>query len=149
MDLILMGVYPGQGMNCGFEDVRQLAQILDTSKSVGEALQRYTDTRKASLTAICKMALQNYDEMASGVVSRFYLLRKRLDGILARCLGGRWLPLYTMVTFKEEISYEEAWRREQKQKRILEESIKVSGIAGIGGIVVLGLFQARSFWFGR
>jgi kynurenine 3-monooxygenase len=108
-------------MNCGFEDVRVLQSLLASNDNdLSSTLQVYTETRHPSLVAICQLALQNYDEMASKVTSPLFLLRKRIDAVLARLMPGRWLPLYTMVTFKDDVSYAEARRREAKQARIVE-----------------------------
>jgi kynurenine 3-monooxygenase len=110
-------------MNCGFEDVRVLQSLLASSKPSGDlssCLETYTQTRHPSVVAICQLALQNYDEMASKVTSPLFLLRKRIDGILARLLPGWWLPLYTMVTFKDDVSYADARSREARQATIVE-----------------------------
>ena len=52
-----------------------------------------------------------------------------------------WLPLYTMVTFRPDISYSTARRKMARQRRILEYagwatavmSISVAGVAAISG----------------
>ncbi|GAB00078.1 uncharacterized protein L969DRAFT_97288 [Mixia osmundae IAM 14324] len=127
----------GQGMNCGFEDVRVLRHLLlDASTSsqstkledlLQSAFDSYSRQRLASLEAIQRLATNNYVEMRSKVISPTYLIRKRLDGILERVLGEtRWTSLYNMVTFRWEINYEEAERREARQHRIIERALSVS-----------------------
>ncbi|CDK29291.1 unnamed protein product [Kuraishia capsulata CBS 1993] len=112
----------GQGMNCGFEDVRILLTLLDESSSGrSAAFEKYTELRKDDLKAILKLALDNYKEMSHKVVSPWFLLRKKVDALLCRTLGDRWLPLYTMVSFRGDIGYAEAIRREELHERILKK----------------------------
>lgn len=101
----------GQGMNCGFEDVRVLSTLLDhfsaspsplipsplpyssispplpspssTDSPLATALAAYTTLRAPSLSAIQHLAAQNYSEMASSVLSPLYLLRLSLDTALS------------------------------------------------------------------
>ncbi|KAF9989277.1 kynurenine 3-monooxygenase, mitochondrial precursor, partial [Modicella reniformis] len=59
----------GQGMNCGFEDVRILDSLFsefnvkanstsgETDKELEQALKAYTDRRAKDLKAICELAL--------------------------------------------------------------------------------------------
>jgi kynurenine 3-monooxygenase len=110
----------GQGMNCGFEDVRTLLQLLDTKPTRKEAFSEYTATRHEDLKAILKLALDNYNEMSTKVVSQAYLFRKTLDGLLGRVFPQSWIPLYTMVSFRGDIPYAEAIKRENFQQRVLK-----------------------------
>ncbi|KAG7663692.1 BNA4 [[Candida] subhashii] len=113
----------GQGMNCGFEDVRILMELIDETKDVKQAFMNYSDARKQDLDAICKLALDNYYEMSSKVTNIWYLIRKKLDYSLGRVVNGRfglqWLPLYTMVSFRDDIPYSKAIEIEKRQARIL------------------------------
>ena len=65
----------GQGLNCGFEDVRILTTLLleegveptlsatesksETDQQLARVLQRYSDSRHDDLIAICDMAMDN------------------------------------------------------------------------------------------
>jgi kynurenine 3-monooxygenase len=60
---------------------------------MGTILGEYTHTRHKDLVAICDLALQNYREMSDKVTRVDYLIRKKVDGLLARILRGNWLPL--------------------------------------------------------
>ncbi|KAK0532582.1 kynurenine 3-monooxygenase, mitochondrial precursor [Tilletia horrida] len=88
----------GQGLNCGLEDVRVLIETLEThgvlpfssttsDESRAQALEAYSRTRHPALCAILQLAQQNYEEMSHRVVSRTYLARKWLDGVLMRLLA--------------------------------------------------------------
>ncbi|SCU79048.1 LAMI_0A07096g1_1 [Lachancea mirantina] len=108
----------GQGMNCGFEDIKVLMNLLD-SQSPAEAFESYSQQRHKDLVAIIELAKANYKEMSHKVTSKAFLLRKKLDSILARVLKGKWLPLYTMVSFRADIPYHKAIEIEKRQMKIL------------------------------
>jgi kynurenine 3-monooxygenase len=67
----------GQGMNCGFEDVSILNQILGSEQNSvidwESCLQNFQKLRKANTDAIATMAYQNFLEMRDGVVHEDYL----------------------------------------------------------------------------
>ncbi|SCU95386.1 LAME_0F11958g1_1 [Lachancea meyersii CBS 8951] len=110
----------GQGMNCGFEDVKVLMRLLDAHPQDRAAVfAEYSLNRHEDLVSIIKLAKDNYKEMSHGVTSRLYLIRKKLDTLLGKWLKDKWLPLYTMVSFKADIPYHKAILTEQRQKRIL------------------------------
>lgn len=131
----------GQGMNCGFEDVRVLMDILEKRNfaDFAKSFEEYTTTRHKDLTAIIDLAMRNYVEMRQSVTSTTYKMRKKLDGILSRSLHDYWLPLYTMVSFRPDIPYSEAVRREQRQASIVKNIVTWStGLfltAGVIGII--------------
>lgn len=133
-----MPPFYGQGLNCGFEDVRVLHELLTDKhnhSTLGQALQRYSERRHQDLLAIQDLALANYTEMASRVVDPLYLLRKSLDGALARVLGeSLWCPLYTMVTFKSDVPYSQAQRREERQKKVLAGVVNSTAAAAVLGL---------------
>jgi len=116
----------GQGLNCGLEDVRLLIETLEAegglplqsanqpgsrrSSKLAEALGVYSRTRHPALCAILQLAQQNYEEMSHRVVSRTYLARKWLDGMLMRLMAS-WpssaaSPLSTIATRQEFVQAE-------------------------------------------
>ncbi|KAF3990915.1 hypothetical protein FT663_02988 [Candidozyma haemuli var. vulneris] len=113
----------GQGMNCGFEDVHVLMKLLEKNqKNLSRSFAQYTAERKEDLDAICKLALDNYYEMSTKVIDPFYLLRKKIDYVLGKLGRGfpfTWIPMYTMISFRGDIRYSDAVRREKKQAKIL------------------------------
>lgn len=125
----------GQGMNCGFEDLRVLNKILtekevtpEATQSLEAALQTYSDTRHEDLLTILQLAMRNYIEMRSDVTSRLYKVRKAIDTMLGRLLKDRWVPMYSMVSFRDDFAYTTVVRRQKKQDRIVHALI--CGIAG-------------------
>lgn len=121
----------GQGMNCGFEDVKVLMTLLDAyNGDRAKAFDAYTRERHQDLTAIVKLAKRNYKEMSHDVTSKVFLLRKKLDHWLGKLLKDKWLPLYTMVSFRADIPYHKAIAISKRQKTILD-FIQVLVIAAI------------------
>jgi kynurenine 3-monooxygenase len=115
----------GQGMNAGFEDCRILNQLLDEGKddwnNVSSEFQRQ---RKPDADAIAKLALDNFIEMRDLVGDPEFLLRKKIESHLHTLYPEQWIPLYSMVTFNENIRYSEAYAIGQKQKKIMDEVMK-------------------------
>ncbi|KZT67708.1 FAD/NAD(P)-binding domain-containing protein [Daedalea quercina L-15889] len=128
------------------------------------ALARYSDSRHADLVSICELAMDNYVEMRHSVVTPAYHIRHALDNILyfltartvtpsalipslsrepfpSRSPAG-WLPLYTMVTFRPDISYSTARRKMTRQRRVLEYAGWVTAAMGVS----LASVAAISVW---
>ncbi|CCH42857.1 Kynurenine 3-monooxygenase [Wickerhamomyces ciferrii] len=110
----------GQGMNCGFEDVYVLLKLLEQEKDVGAAFSKYSETRYKDLASILELAKENYKEMSHKVNSKVFLLKKQIDFILTRILKDKWLPLYTMISFRQDIMYSKAVEVHQRQDKILK-----------------------------
>lgn len=126
------GIVPfyGQGMNSGFEDCRILNQLLnehhDDWMSVLPAFQK---TRKKDSDAIAQLAIDNFIEMRDLVADPEFLLRKKIEAKLHELYPEKWIPLYSMVTFNENISYSQAYLTGQKQKKIMDSVMKKACIA--------------------
>jgi len=126
---------------------------------LAQALRLYTETRYEDLVTISDLALANYTEMAHSVMTNAYLVRKAFDDILygwvsnpfppvtANPTGSQgrinpfptlwpsgWLPLYTMVTFRPDISYATVKRKAAAQN----EFLKVAGWVA-GGVAMVSL----------
>ena len=132
----------GQGANCGFEDVRLLQEsLVQHPASLDLALKAYSENRVGPLNAIQHFSLQNYHEMASKTVDPLFMLRKRLDAVLTRLLGEDvWCSLYTMVSFRADLPYDKALRREARQRQIINAGLVASAAALLGGAAT---FTAR------
>jgi len=120
----------GQGMNSGMEDCSVLSELLDSMESSqdwAKTMQRYTELRKPSGDAILELALRNYIEMRDKTGDPAFLLRKKMEAKLATNYPGRWLPLYSQVTFSHT-PYEEALEAGQRQDRIMEKILSQEGI---------------------
>ena len=91
----------GQGVNCGFEDVFVLKQLIASSKSLSEAVERFGVERKIDSDAIADLALENFDEMRSKVADSNFLFRKKLDGFIMNAFPTKYRTRYTLVMYSE------------------------------------------------
>lgn len=112
----------GQGMNAGFEDCRILIQLLDQhADNWDKVLPEFQKLRKPDADAIAQLALNNFIEMRDLVADKEFLLRKKIEAKLHQLYPSQWIPLYSMVTFYENIRYSDAYATGEKQKRIMDE----------------------------
>lgn len=121
-------------------------EIIDRNNgNVSQAFKDYSVERKQDLNAICKLAMDNFQEMSSKVTSPWYLIRKKLDYTLGKYANGRlfqWLPLYTMISFRDDISYAKAIEIEKRQTVILNNI----QYGTFGAIAIFGIAKAAQFW---
>lgn len=119
----------GQGMNAGFEDCRILNNLLnDHDDDWTKVMPLFQETRKPDADAIAKLALANFIEMRDLVADADFVLRKKIEAKLHELYPDKWIPLYSMVTFHEDIRYSEALKTGLKQQQIMD---KVMGRPGI------------------
>jgi len=111
----------GQGMNAGFEDCRVLNQLLDHSSDWVSLFSEFQRLRKPDTDAIAQLALDNFIEMRDLVADEKFLLRKKIEARLNQQFPEKWIPLYSMVTFHDNIRYSDAFATGQKQKRVMDE----------------------------
>ena len=126
------GIVPfyGQGMNAAFEDCRILNDMLDESADEWKtALNRFQTLRKEDTDAIAQLAFDNFLEMRDLVADPEFLLRKKIEARLHELYPDKWIPLYSMVTFHDDIRYSDAYRTGKKQAMIMDEVMATPGIA--------------------
>ena len=114
--------FHGQGMNCGFEDAVELADLMDNADKFDAAgvFAEFQRRRKPNADAIAAMALENYVEMRDSVADAHFLLMRALERMLAARHPGRFVPRYWMVTFSR-LPYATAFARGEIQTGILRE----------------------------
>jgi len=113
--------FHGQGMNCGFEDAVELADLLADGRGDAQAVfAQFQHRRKPNTDAIAAMALENYVEMRDSVADAHFLLMRALERTLAARHPGRFVPRYWMVTFSR-LPYSIAFERGEIQSSILSE----------------------------
>ncbi len=119
----------GQGMNAGFEDCYKLNQLLDQyNDDWDHVLPEFQMLRKPDTDAIAQLALDNFIEMRDLVADPEFLLRKKIEAKINALYPDQWIPLYSMVTFNENIRYSTAYATGQKQKQIMDEVMKTPDI---------------------
>lgn len=157
----------GQGMNAGMEDVRILFSIIDKHASMDEAnnpiddpgdasmpvLQRidalaeYSAVRAPDAHAINDLALQNYVEMRSSVLSIRYRLRKFLEEFMSvnfPSLG--WQTKYARVSFGNE-GYLDVVRKSEHQGQVLLHSfVALLASPVVATLMTLGYKYRRQVW---
>ncbi|TXH29493.1 MAG: FAD-dependent monooxygenase [Cyclobacteriaceae bacterium] len=128
------GIVPfyGQGMNAGFEDCRVLNDLLNKHGDDWDiVLPEFQKLRKPDTDAIAQLALDNFIEMRDLVADADFLLRKKIEGKLYELFPDKWIPLYPMVTFMDNMRYSDALRTGQKQKLIMDEVMKTPNLENI------------------
>lgn len=113
--------FHGQGMNSGFEDAVELADLLDVhGDDLAWTFAEFERRRRPNAEAIATMALENYIEMRDSVADAGFLLRRDLGRILAERHPDRFMPRYWMVTFTR-MPYAQAFARGAVQDALLRE----------------------------
>ncbi|KAI8364244.1 hypothetical protein BD560DRAFT_455395 [Blakeslea trispora] len=146
----------GQGMNCGFQDVEVLHQILDrysiqpmvtqdgSIQGLKEALDDYSRSRVKDAHAICDLALYNYYEMRSAVASVRFVARKKLEHAIHYIFPQLIIPLYTMVSFST-LPYSKAIERWHRQSYWLNAAMLSTALATTAVTATVGLKYSHQF----
>jgi len=114
----------GQGMNAAFEDVYVFNQTLDEYEGDwNKVFESFQDRRKADADAIADLAVDNFYEMRDHVDDEAFKEKRKLEMKLEQEFEG-YYSKYSMVTFKEELSYSEAKKKGRKQDQMLLEMCK-------------------------
>ena len=117
----------GQGMNAAFEDCVVLDQCLEEfAENRDRAFAEYFRRRKENTDALANLAIRNFIEMRDKTASKTFRAKKKLDHALEAALPGKYLPLYTMVTFTR-MPYAKAAKRAQIQDALVYASLFVVG----------------------
>ncbi len=110
----------GQGMNASFEDVYVFDQILEEMETIdwGEFCEKFQESRKPNCDAIADLALDNFIEMQDKVDDEDFIKKRKLEMKLEQD-GEGYYSKYSLVTFREDMSYKEAMIKGRKQDEIL------------------------------
>jgi kynurenine 3-monooxygenase len=104
-----------------FEDCLELDAWLATGPDWATAFTRFERSRRPNTNAMADMALENYLEMRDTIRDPQLQLQKALALELERRYPRRFVPRYSMVTFRAEIPYAVAYARGAAQDVILAE----------------------------
>jgi kynurenine 3-monooxygenase len=136
--LVLVGdschsVFPfhGQGMNAALEDVLQLVDLLDANDlDPVQAFPAFETKRRKDAEALAALSEGQFHQLKNASSSLRYQLHQEFDGLLSRCLPGRWHHPYRVVAHPD-LGYAEALKVLCSQERIK----RLTGVdAIIGGL---------------
>lgn len=113
----------GQGMNCGFEDVRIFDELMDKFDNQEQLFNAYSKLRKENGDAIAQMALDNFIEMRDKVGIPEFLEMKHIEHEIMENPIYNYTSMYQYVSFSNE-PYNFAYKLGKKQNAMLEEMAK-------------------------
>ncbi len=109
----------GQGMNCAFEDVRILDQLLEKHGTDWAAVyEEYGKLRKINTDAIADMAEENFYEMRDATADPVFQRKRQLETRLEQTYPD-YFSKYSMVTFREDLPYSVAKEKGNAQDQLL------------------------------
>ncbi len=109
----------GQGMNCAFEDVRVLDQLIAKHGiDWATVYEEYGELRKVNTDAIADMAEENFYEMRDLVADPVFVRKRELETKLEQTYPD-YFSKYSMVTFRENLPYSVAKSKGNAQDRLL------------------------------
>jgi len=110
----------GQGMNASFEDVTVFDAILEQHEGNWETIFKvYENSRKADTDAIADLAIDNYYEMRDHVANPIFKEKRTLEMALEKTFPEAYFSKYSMVTFNEDIPYNEAMKKGRAQDKAI------------------------------
>ncbi len=112
----------GQGMNCAFEDVRILDELMDIHSDTNDLAKAYTEARKINGDAIAEMALENFIEMRDKVGIPSFLEMKHIEHDIMENPAYNYTSMYQYVSFSNE-PYSFAQETGKKQYAMLESML--------------------------
>lgn len=119
----------GQGMNCGFEDCRELGELIDLYKHDWHKIfPAYQKQRKVNADAITELAKRNFVEMSELSGNSKFLIQKRIEAKFHQLHPELWVPLYSMVTFRPHLPYSQALKIGELQKKIMRNIMELPNI---------------------
>ena len=109
----------GQGMNCAFEDIRVLDQLIEKHGSDWKTIfWKYGDLRKFNTDAISDMAEENFYEMRDATADPVFQRKRELETKLEQTYPD-YFSKYSMVTFREDLPYTVAQEKGNAQDKLL------------------------------
>ncbi|HEU4719453.1 MAG TPA: NAD(P)/FAD-dependent oxidoreductase [Bacteroidia bacterium] len=112
----------GQGMNAGFEDCVVLDGLITKHKeNWADIFHEYEQLRKPDGDAVADLAIGNFVEMRDKTADPKFLLQKKIEAWFSEKHPDKWIPQYTMVTYRPDIRYSTAMERGQRNEQIMHE----------------------------
>jgi kynurenine 3-monooxygenase len=109
----------GQGMNCSFEDVVVFDQLVEQHGANWPlVLAAFQQERKENADAIAGLAVDNFYEMRDATANPVFQRKRKLETLLEQNFP-QYFSKYSLVTFKDEVSYKQAMLQGRRQDEIL------------------------------
>lgn len=119
----------GQGMNCGFEDCRELNDLIEhCDHDWTRIFPAYEQARKPNGDAIAELSKRNFVEMSDLSGDKNFQLRKKIEARFQEMHPALWTPLYSMVTFSPDTPYSVALETGDRQRHIMDEIMQLQNI---------------------
>ncbi|RMA57799.1 FAD-dependent oxidoreductase [Ulvibacter antarcticus] len=116
----------GQGMNASFEDVVVFDEILESfegkengSTNWNTVFSEYEKNRLKDTNAIADLAVDNFHEMKEHTASELFQKKRKLEMSFEAEFPMDYYSKYSLVTFNEKITYEEALKRGRAQDKAI------------------------------
>ncbi len=119
----------GQGMNASFEDVVVLDEILEKyvpsrppqreGVDWDTIFKEYETLRKKDTDAIADLAVDNFHEMKEHTAMEIFQRKRKLETAFEAEFPEEYYSKYSLVTFKESITYSEALKRGRAQDKAI------------------------------
>lgn len=105
----------GQGMNCAFEDVYVLDQLLtENGDDFNKIFADFQQLRKKNADAIADLAIDNFYEMRDHTANPIFQRKRVLETRLEQTFPD-YFSKYSLVTFREDIPYQQAMQQGRQQ----------------------------------
>lgn len=115
----------GQGMNASFEDVTVFDEILNHFEGSREVdswqsvFKAYEKVRKQDTDAIADLAIDNFYEMRDHVANPIFKEKRKIEMDLEKTFSTQYFSKYSLVTFNENIGYNQAMKKGRAQDKAL------------------------------
>lgn len=110
----------GQGMNASFEDVVVFDEILDKHEGNWPTVfSEYEKARKLDTDAIADLAVDNFHEMKEHTASPLFQQKRKLETAFEAEFSQEYYSKYSLVTFNENITYNDAMKRGRAQDKAI------------------------------
>lgn len=110
----------GQGMNAAFEDVTVFDSVLDKYKGNWKTVfTEYEKARKKDTDAIADLAIDNFHEMKGHVANPIFKEKRKIEMALEETFPKEYSSKYSLVTFNENIGYQEAMLKGRAQDKAI------------------------------
>ena len=111
----------GQGMNASFEDVRIFDETVEKYNGEWSSIFKFFQNKRVEDTdAIADLAVDNFYEMQDKVADEVFIRKRTIEMQLEQTYAD-YYSKYSLVTFQENLSYNQAMIKGRAQDQLLLE----------------------------